>query len=77
MFIFSWDKTYSTENDYYDKHGLEGEVWFGEESMDRVLKWCERNKDLMPLSSYVLDLGMLLHIYGILGSLTCTKCYLS
>ena len=52
-----WDKAYSTENDNYDKHGLEGEFWFGEESMDRVIKWHARHKDWVSLSSSVLDLG--------------------
>ena len=46
-----------TENDNYDKHGLEGEVWFGEESLDRILKWRVQNKDVMPTSYSVLDLG--------------------
>jgi SAM-dependent methyltransferase len=36
---------------------LEGEVWFGEESTNRVIKWRACNKNLVPLSSTVLDLG--------------------
>ena len=55
--MFSWDNVYRTENDNYDKDGLEGEVWFGEQSTERIVKWCLRNKDLIPTSSSIIDLG--------------------
>jgi hypothetical protein len=57
FFLFSWDNTYLNENDNFDEHGLEGEVWFGEESLDRILKWRVRNKDVIPTSYSILDIG--------------------
>ena len=55
--MFSWDNVYRTENDNYDKDGLEGEVWFGEHSTERIVKWCLQNKDVIPTSSSIIDLG--------------------
>ena len=57
LYLYSWETAYSNENENYDKHGLEGEVWFGEESMDRIIRWLERNTDRVPFSSNILDLG--------------------
>lgn len=55
--MFSWDNVYRNENDNYDKDGLEGEVWFGEHSTERIVKWCLQNKDVIPTSSSIIDLG--------------------
>jgi len=52
-----WDKAYTTENENFDKDGLEGEVWFGEESTDRIMRWLDKNKDTIPTSYSILDLG--------------------
>jgi len=52
-----WDKAYTTENENFDKDGLEGEVWFGEESTDRIMRWLQRNNDLIPTTYSILDLG--------------------
>ena len=57
LFSFSWDKAYATENENFDKDGLEGEVWFGEESTDRIMRWLDKNKDTIPTSYSILDLG--------------------
>ena len=40
----SWDDAYKKEIDNFESHGDEGEVWFGEEAMDRVFRWMEHNK---------------------------------
>lgn len=40
----SWDKCYDREIENFDDHGDEGEVWFGEDAMYRVMRWLERNQ---------------------------------
>ena len=62
-FLFSWDKAYTTENENFDKDGLEGEVWFGEESTDRIMRWLDKNKDTIPTSYSILDLGKTCSIF--------------
>ena len=36
-----WDSCYQAENDNFDSHGDVGEIWFGEESVVRVITWLE------------------------------------
>ena len=57
FFVFSWDNAYLNENEHYDKEGLEGEVWFGEASLNRILKWRARNDSVIPTSHSILDIG--------------------
>jgi hypothetical protein len=37
--ISSWDKTYKLENENFKSHGDIGEVWFGEDSALRVVRF--------------------------------------
>ena len=32
-------------------------MWFGEESVDRVVRWLSKNEDLVPKIAHILDLG--------------------
>ncbi|KAM9324151.1 EEF1A lysine methyltransferase 2 [Gastrophryne carolinensis] len=50
-----WDAVYSRELKSYQEYGDEGEVWFGEGSMTRVVRWLNSQK--VPLSSSILDIG--------------------
>ena len=52
----SWDDAYKKEIENFEDHGDEGEVWFGEEAMDRVFRWMDKNGVDMA-GSRVLDLG--------------------
>jgi hypothetical protein len=37
--VSSWDKTYKLENENFKSHGDIGEVWFGEDSALRVVRF--------------------------------------
>lgn len=37
-----WDSVYAREADNFFHHGDEGEVWFGDEAVDRLVSWFER-----------------------------------
>lgn len=50
-----WDDTYEKELETFKDIGDVGEIWFGEESMTRVLKWMEKAK--IPKNSSILDIG--------------------
>ncbi|KAG8543382.1 hypothetical protein GDO81_024810 [Engystomops pustulosus] len=50
-----WDAVYSRELKTFEDYGDEGEVWFGEGSVTRVVKWLNAQK--LPLSSAVVDIG--------------------
>lgn len=50
-----WDAVYERELQLFKESGDAGEIWFGEESMTRLIKWIE-NQD-MPLDSPMLDIG--------------------
>jgi len=52
-----WDNAYKKEIENFADHGDEGEVWFGEDAMDRVFRWLDRHQDQVPKDSKVLDLG--------------------
>eukprot|EP00095_Tigriopus_kingsejongensis_P010569 maker-scaffold1137_size60140-snap-gene-0.15 protein:Tk10569 transcript:maker-scaffold1137_size60140-snap-gene-0.15-mRNA-1 annotation:"methyltransferase like 10 isoform x2" len=52
-----WDCSYAQELHNFDDHGDEGEVWFGEDSLYRVLRWLDRHSDSIPLEAQILDLG--------------------
>jgi len=53
-----WDDTYKCElANFADNPEDEGEVWFGEDALYRVLAWFDRNRDLVPLDAAILDLG--------------------
>merc|ERR1712038_1680212 len=53
-----WDDTYKSElANFADNPDDEGEVWFGEDALYRVLAWFDRNRDRVPLTAPILDLG--------------------
>ncbi|KAJ8704861.1 hypothetical protein PYW08_012181 [Mythimna loreyi] len=50
-----WQKAYTKEIENFDEHGDPGDVWFGEDSANRVIEWicnCGADKD-----TAVIDLG--------------------
>ncbi|KAM9063061.1 EEF1A lysine methyltransferase 2 isoform X1 [Sarcophilus harrisii] len=50
-----WDAVYERELRAFRECGDSGEIWFGEESMNRLIKWMEKCK--IPLDASVLDIG--------------------
>ncbi|XP_053452384.1 EEF1A lysine methyltransferase 2-like [Nycticebus coucang] len=50
-----WDAVYETELQTFREHGYTGEIWFGEESMNRLIRWMRKHK--IPLDASVLDIG--------------------
>ncbi|XP_043247564.1 EEF1A lysine methyltransferase 2-like [Amphibalanus amphitrite] len=51
-----WDAAYSREVENFKSHKDVGEVWFGEDSMDRVIRYVERCDEITESSS-ILDVG--------------------
>ncbi|XP_048740927.1 EEF1A lysine methyltransferase 2-like [Ostrea edulis] len=51
-----WDKTYDREIESFKEFGDVGEIWFGEDSQERVLDWLE-DCGLVTIEDPVLDLG--------------------
>ena len=51
----SWDGAYAGELANFAHNGDEGEVWFGEDSLHRVLDWFGRRA--VPKAARVLDVG--------------------
>uniref|UniRef100_A0A8B9UAD7 EEF1A lysine methyltransferase 2 n=1 Tax=Anas zonorhyncha TaxID=75864 RepID=A0A8B9UAD7_9AVES len=67
-----WDAAYERELRFFQDTGDAGEIWFGEESMVRVIRWLEKQK--VSHDSPVLDIGtgngvLLVELVGILQSL--------
>ncbi|XP_051001414.1 EEF1A lysine methyltransferase 2 isoform X1 [Acomys russatus] len=50
-----WDAVYERELRAFQEYGDTGEVWFGEESMNRLIRWLQKHK--IPLDASVLDIG--------------------
>ncbi|KAG7279901.1 hypothetical protein CRUP_021534 [Coryphaenoides rupestris] len=50
-----WDKEYQTELEIFRDIGDVGEIWFGEQSMVRVIRWMEKAK--IPKNASILDIG--------------------
>ncbi|XP_027027887.1 EEF1A lysine methyltransferase 2 [Tachysurus fulvidraco] len=50
-----WDNAYSRELQTYRDIGDVGEIWFGEESMNRVIQWMEKQN--IPETASILDIG--------------------
>ena len=53
----SWDDAYALELDNFSSTGDEGEVWFGEDSLYRVLRWFQKNEDVVSKEARILDVG--------------------
>ena len=49
-----WENVYKNEVENYKTTGEEGEVWFGEEPVMKMVQWVE---DTMPLECSILDIG--------------------
>uniref|UniRef100_A0A2K5Z9F8 EEF1A lysine methyltransferase 2 n=1 Tax=Mandrillus leucophaeus TaxID=9568 RepID=A0A2K5Z9F8_MANLE len=50
-----WDAVYERELQTFREFGDTGEIWFGEESMNRLIRWMQKHK--IPLDASVLDIG--------------------
>ncbi|XP_056148108.1 EEF1A lysine methyltransferase 2 [Lampris incognitus] len=50
-----WDDAYQRELETFKDIGDVGEIWFGEESMDRVIHWLDNAK--IPENAAILDIG--------------------
>ncbi|XP_028724450.1 EEF1A lysine methyltransferase 2 isoform X2 [Peromyscus leucopus] len=50
-----WDAVYERELRTFQEYGDTGEIWFGEESMNRLIRWMQKQK--IPLDASVLDIG--------------------
>lgn len=50
-----WDAVYERELHTFQEYGDTGEIWFGEESMNRLIRWMQKYK--IPLDASVLDIG--------------------
>ncbi|XP_077206165.1 EEF1A lysine methyltransferase 2 isoform X4 [Paroedura picta] len=50
-----WDAAYECELQHFEDSGDAGEIWFGEESIRRLIGWLEKQK--IPLDSCILDIG--------------------
>ncbi|XP_047458340.1 EEF1A lysine methyltransferase 2 [Mugil cephalus] len=50
-----WEDTYQKELETFKDIGDVGEIWFGEESMSRVLRWMDNAK--IPENAAILDIG--------------------
>merc|ERR1711935_986809 len=54
-----WDSVYATENENHDDIGDEGECWFGEEAMYRMIRKLERmcDEEKLDQTDPIIDLG--------------------
>ncbi|KAM8924681.1 EEF1A lysine methyltransferase 2 [Pelodytes ibericus] len=50
-----WDAVYSRELESFREYGDEGEIWFGEGSMTRVIRWLTSQN--FPPATSILDIG--------------------
>ncbi|KAG6900794.1 hypothetical protein C0993_000113 [Termitomyces sp. T159_Od127] len=56
QYTSSWDNVYTEELDNFEEIGDEGEIWFGEESVERMVDWAVEN---IPSSSmpFTVEIG--------------------
>lgn len=50
-----WDKRYKMEMKNFRSHGDVGEVWFGEDSVDRIINWMEKKS--IDKNDSIVDIG--------------------
>lgn len=50
-----WDDRYKEEIQNFRAHGDVGEVWFGEDIVERIIRWMNKNVD--NKDSKIVDLG--------------------
>ncbi|XP_031762304.1 EEF1A lysine methyltransferase 2 isoform X1 [Xenopus tropicalis] len=55
LLLIIWDAVYSRELQSFKEYGDEGEIWFGEGSMARVIRWLNAHK--VPQTASILDIG--------------------
>lgn len=53
--IKSWDTVYDRENDNFQEIGDIGEIWFGEESVEKMVEWVTEN--ITDPNHKMIDLG--------------------
>jgi len=51
-----WDGVYALELENFNEIGDEGEVWFGEESVEKMVEWCMENVPASKSAS-ILEIG--------------------
>ncbi|KAK0193836.1 S-adenosyl-L-methionine-dependent methyltransferase [Armillaria mellea] len=51
-----WDDVYKTELENFDETGDEGEIWFGEESVEKMVEWTMENVPA-SLGPSILEIG--------------------
>ncbi|CAH1098971.1 unnamed protein product [Psylliodes chrysocephalus] len=51
-----WNTRYSKEIEDFSNHGDPGEIWFGEDIVDRVIRWMNKS-DLIKKDSKLVDVG--------------------
>ncbi|XP_063611517.1 EEF1A lysine methyltransferase 2-like isoform X1 [Penaeus indicus] len=51
-----WESAYELELSNFTSHGDIGDIWFGEDSMQRVVDWIQESDDVKENSS-ILDIG--------------------
>ena len=54
-----WEQLYQKENKNFSENGDEGEVWFGEDAMYRMVRFVDQmaKDDTIEYSSSIIDLG--------------------
>ncbi|XP_012287836.1 EEF1A lysine methyltransferase 2 [Orussus abietinus] len=52
-----WEKTYSVEIDNFKSHGDVGEIWFGEDSALRIIRWVSSSPEILQTSDKIIDVG--------------------
>lgn len=51
-----WDNCYDKELNNFYTHGDPGEIWFGDDIVDRIIRWMETS-ELVKKNSKLLDIG--------------------
>ncbi|KZV97431.1 S-adenosyl-L-methionine-dependent methyltransferase [Exidia glandulosa HHB12029] len=51
-----WDSVYKEEVDNFEELGDEGEVWFGTETVEKMVEWTAEHVPASP-APYILDIG--------------------
>ncbi|CAH0547012.1 unnamed protein product [Brassicogethes aeneus] len=52
-----WEIRYNNELKEFKNNGDPGEIWFGEDIVDRILRWFGKNLDKIGKNSKILDVG--------------------
>lgn len=52
-----WNGRYKTEIKNYEHHGDPGEIWFGEDIVDRIVTWLDGNESIDKSVVKLIDIG--------------------